>query len=281
MKKISHSKYKNTGLIFEILVRKLTNEAVNNQSPKALGILKKFFVKKELQKENKLYQIVSQTQNLSESKSEIILNTLSEIGNRLDHKKLINEKYNLVKEIRENYDEDEFFKTNIPNYKILASTYIVLESLKYKNPNINQLIESKNTLLEHLTNTPLMESEIYNEMAQLDKGERYLVYKLMLEKFNKKFKYLNPDQRLILKEYISSMSENDTNLKKLAYKQFNELKDSILENAEKVTDKVTKIKLENIITYIDPILESNKITDDNLSLLFQYQQLNEELSKVI
>lgn len=281
MKKISHSKYKNTGLIFEILVRKLTTEAINNQQPKALNILKQFFVKKELQKENKLYQIISQNQKLTESKSEVILNTLSEVGRKLNNKILVKEKYNLVKEIKNNYDEVEFFKTNISNYKVLASTYIILESLKYRNTNLDQLIDSKNTLLEHLTNIPIMESEIYNEMSALDRGERHLVYKIMLEKFNKKFKNLNSDQRLILKEYINNMSDNNSKLKELAFVQFNNLKENITENIEKISDKVIQVKLSNILTYIDPILESNKITDNNLSLLFQYQELNDEITKIL
>lgn len=278
MKKISHSKYKNTGLIFEILVRKLTNESISKNSPISLNIIKKFFVNSELQKENKLYQLVSQNNNLSESKSKIILNTIYEINNKLDQNKLNKEKYNLIKEIKNQYNIDSFFQTNIPQYKTLASIYTVLESLKYDNPNVDQIIESKSTILEHLTSKPIT-SEIYKEMSKLDKGERSLVYKLMVEKFNEKFVQLNNSQKLILKEYISSMSNNDSKFTSLVVKEFKNTKKSILENLNQITSDVVKIKINNILSYIDPILESTKITDDNLIMLFQFQELNEELSK--
>jgi endonuclease III len=135
MGKINHSKYKNSGIIFEMLVRQLTNEAMANKDSKAISIIKKYYTKTELAKENKLYQTIIQTNGLNEHKAETIINTVSELSKRLDRKKLNKEKYNLIKEIKDNYDLEEFFKTSITNYKPLASIYTIIESNFIDNPN--------------------------------------------------------------------------------------------------------------------------------------------------
>ena len=41
--KPKHSKYKNTGILFELLTRQITSETISNSQPKAVGILRKFF----------------------------------------------------------------------------------------------------------------------------------------------------------------------------------------------------------------------------------------------
>ena len=52
--KIKHSKYKNTGLLFELLVRQITADTLNGGSSPSLNILKKSFANTELGKEYKL-----------------------------------------------------------------------------------------------------------------------------------------------------------------------------------------------------------------------------------
>jgi hypothetical protein len=71
MKNIKHSKFKNTGFIFELLVRQITSEIMSgNTNSKAEKILKEFFSsKKELSKELKLYQYLINEKYNSESKA--------------------------------------------------------------------------------------------------------------------------------------------------------------------------------------------------------------------
>ena len=73
---IKHSKYKNTGILFELLVRQTTSDLLNNQDSKAVKILKKYFTNTELGKEYGLYSAFSTSPKLSEGKAEILVSTL-------------------------------------------------------------------------------------------------------------------------------------------------------------------------------------------------------------
>ena len=58
--KIKHSKYRNTGILFELLTRQLTSDTIAGVQSKALFILKKYFNSKtELLKEYKIYHTLS------------------------------------------------------------------------------------------------------------------------------------------------------------------------------------------------------------------------------
>lgn len=277
---IKHSKYRNTGIIFEMLVRQLTNETISNKEPKAINIIKKYFTKTELAKENKLYQTIIQSNNLSESKAEVIIGTVCDLSKKLDRSKINKEKYNLIKEIKNNYELESFFKTSINNYKSMASIFTLIESTVSENPNPNTIINSKLNLLEHLTENKIAEeTQIYKDLSTMEKGERFLVYKVMIESFNNKYDNLDSAQKLILKEYINNISDT-VKLKKFVDNQFTQLQNSLREHLSKIDDQITKIKIEETIKMIDPIIESKKMKDDYIVSLFQYQELNKELSKL-
>lgn len=277
---IKHSKYRNTGIIFEMLVRQLTNETISNKEPKAINIIKKYFTKTELAKENKLYQTIIQSNNLSESKAEVIIGTVCDLSKKLDRSKINKEKYNLIKEIKNNYELESFFKTSINNYKSMASIFTLIESTINDNPNPNTIINSKLNLLEHLTENKIAEeTQIYKDLSTMEKGERFLVYKVMIESFNNKYDNLDSAQKLILKEYINNISDT-VKLKKFVDNQFSQLQNSLREHLSKIDDQITKIKIEETIKMIDPIIESKKMKDDYIVSLFQYQELNKELSKL-
>ena len=153
---VKHSKYKNTGILFELLVRQITSDTLSGVDSKAATILKKHFVKTELGKEYKLYETLLNNIRLSEGKADIIVSTLLESAKYLNKSALRRQKYNLIKEIKANYDVDDFFKTKLPNYKTQAAFYTLLEMYDGVNqPEPNQVISNKLILLEHLTSAPV------------------------------------------------------------------------------------------------------------------------------
>ena len=281
--KIKHNKYKNTGILFELLVRKITADTLSNGNSKAAALVKKYFTKSELANENKLYQVINNSISLSEGKAESVLSTVLDMSKKLDGDKLAKEKYNLIREIKENFDMNDFFGAKIKNYKLLASTYVLLESYndkKFANPE--SIITSKITILEHITSHPDIKmslSPLVEELMSLDKGTRALTYKIMLEKYNTKFDGLSKEQKEVLKEYINSASDAPK-LKEFLNTKFKGISAVLKENVGKIEDPALKIKIQEVINLIDPILETRKLKDDHLVALLQYLDLSNEIVTV-
>ena len=283
--KIKHSKYKNTGLLFELLVRQITADTLNGGESPSLNILKKSFAKTELGKEYKLYETLFKTKNLSEGKAEITLNAVLEATRKLNRSALKREKYNLIKEIQQHYNVNEFFKHQVPNYKGYAAFYKLVEIYNSdKLSETNEIIDNKVTILECLTERPVsqkkVKQDLVEEFAKYDKDLRVLTYKVMLEKFNGKYANLNKGQKEVLKEFMNSI-DNTPRLKEIYNTKINEVKKVLKLQARKVKDDATKIKLLEVVKLLKEIDKGSRISNDDLINLLQYYELTEELSKNI
>jgi hypothetical protein len=280
---IKHSKYRNTGILFELLVRQTTSDLLNNQDSKAVKILKKHFTNTELGKEYSLYSAFVTSPKLSEARAEILISTILEQYKKLSHDTLSQAKYNLIKEIKKNYNLEDFFKAKIENYKPYASVYTLFESQNSPNSDTKQIILNKINLLEHITQDSIKDMQAPQSMVQElmneDKEIRLLTYKLLVEKFNKKYQGLSERQKDILKEYVSSISDS-SNLRKFLNAKLKEIKQELVEQTEKVQDKVIKIKAEEVIKFIKPLKEGIAIKDETITGLLQYCELIDELKRV-
>ena len=283
--KIKHSKYKNTGLLFELLVRQITADTLNGGQSPSLNILKKSFAKTELGKEYKLYETLFKCKNISEGKADITLNTILEATRKLNRSALRREKYNLINEIKTQYNLDEFFKHQVPNYKGYAAFYKLIEIYNSdKLSETEEIINNKVTILECLTEKPISEkkvkADLIEEFSKYDKDLRILTYKVMLEKFNGKYANLNEGQKDILKEFITSI-DNAPRLKEIYNEKSNNIKKTLTLQAKKVKDGATKIKILEVIKLLREIGKNDKIINEDLINLLQYCELTEELSKTI
>ena len=281
--KIKHSKYKNTGILFELLVRQITSDTLSGKNSPATGIMKKYFIKSELSKEYKLYEILLQKVGLTEGKADIIVNTVLESSKKLNKSYLKREKYNLINEIQKHYNLDEFFKTKLPHYKVQASLYLLMEiynNSKLTNPTT--IIDHKVTLLEHLTSQSVdkkqVEDNLIEEFKGYDKDLRILTYRIILEKFNGKYDKLNSNQKTVLKEFIESVDSNPA-LKEFYNSKIKEIKSMLTELNKNVKDKTVQIKVKETISIIAEASKNTKINDDHLVNLLQYYSLVEELKK--
>ena len=278
--KIKHSKYKNTGILFELLVRQITSDTLEGKDSSIKSLLKKYFVKTELGKEYKLYETLLNKTSITETKAEIIVNTLVESSKTLNRRLIKKQKYNLINEIKEHYNINEFFNHKLPHYKVHAAFYTLLEiynSDKVINPE--HIINNKITILEHLTAAPIKEKSVRNqvleELSKEDKEVKMLTYRILLEKFNGKYENFSSSQKEILKELLYSI-DNKPRLKEFYIFKSNEIKNELISLTKNVTDKTTQIKLNEVVNLLD-VKPSNKITDDNLVNLLQYCDLVNEL----
>ena len=282
--KIKHSKYKNTGLLFELLVRQITADTLSEGDSPSLNILKKSFAKTELGKEYKLYETLFKTKNLAENKAEVTLNTVLEATRKLNRSALRREKYNLINEIRKHYNINEFFRHQVPNYKGYAAFYKLIEIYNSdKLSETEEIINNKVTILECLTERPIsqkkVKQDLVEEFSKYDKDLRVLTYKVMLEKFNGKYANLNKGQKEVLKEFMNSI-DNTPRLKEIYNTKINEVKKVLKLQARKVKDNATKIKLLEVVKLLKEIDKGSRISNDDLINLLQYYQLTEELSLV-
>ena len=281
---IKHSKYKNTGILFELLVRQITSDTLSGKDSKATNILKKYFVKTELGREYKLYETLSKHKNITESKAEVVINSVIESSKNLNRGALKRQKYNLIKEISGSYNLDEFFKTKLPNYKIHAALYTLVEIYNSENlSNPDQIINNKIAILESLTTRIVdkqkVEDDLMTEFQSYDKDLRILTYKVMLEKFNGKYASLNENQKDVLKEFINSV-DSAPKLKEYYNTKIQEIKKELNLHETKIVDKVTQVKIHEVSSLLSPIGKTGNIGNDDLVNLLQYYELLEELDKV-
>jgi hypothetical protein len=281
---IKHSKYKNTGILFELLVRQITTDTLDGTESPAKDILKKYFVKTELGREYKLYETLLKKTTLTETKANVVVSTLIDSSKTLNRGTLKRQKYNLISEIQKHYDLNKFFNHKLPNYKVHAAFYTLLEIINSPNPiNPEQTITNKVTILEHLTAANIKESkvrdEVLSELENSDKDVKLLTYKILMEKFNTKYDNLSLNQKLILREYINSV-DNNPRLKEFYTDKINEIKTDLRNLNKRTQNKVTKIKIEEIISVIQTPAKNAKITDNDLVDLLQYCDLVNELETV-
>jgi hypothetical protein len=282
---IKHSKYKNTGILFELLVRQITADTLSGvENSPAVNILKKYFTKTELGKEYRLYESFFKHINTSEAKADMVVSTIVESSKHLNRSILKRQKYNLIKEIKNHYNLEEFFKTKLPNYKAQAAIFTLLEVYNSENlSNPNQIIENKTVLLEYLTNSNINKQEvkdnILEEFKNQDKDVRVLAYRVLLEKFNDKYADLNPNQKLVLKEFINSV-DNTPKLREFYNTKITELKNTLLILNKKVTNRAIQIKVNEVVNILPSLGKTDKVNDDHLINLLQHYQLVEELETV-
>ena len=281
---IKHSKYKNTGILFELLVRQITADTLSGAESPAINILKKYFTKTELGREYKLYESFFKHTNTSEAKADMVISTIIESSKQLNRSILKRQKYNLIKEIKNHYDLEEFFKNNLPNYKAQAALFTLLEVYNSENlSNPDQIIENKTVLLEYLVKSPVDKKEvkenILEEFRQQDKDIRVLAYRVLLEKFNDKYADLNSNQKATLKEFINSV-DNTPKLREFYNTKINEIKNILLTLNKQVTNKAIQIKVNEVVNILPNLGKTDKVNDDHLINLLQHYQLVEELEAV-
>jgi len=283
--KIKHSKFKNTGLIYELLVKQIAADTLSKSESPALGILKEFFAgSSTLAKELKLYEYILKNTNLVEVKAETVLSTITEISRKLNQKALKEQKYRLISEVKKHYNIEEFFGIQVRDYKALAAMYCLLEAQNSSTLVAPEfLINNKLTILEHLTSSKVdkdaVKDTLIEEYAKYDKDLRLLTYKILLEKFNSNYKDLLPEQKYILKEFITSV-DSTTRLRNIVNEEIVKIKELISELSSKVKDEVVRIKLEEVVKSIKTLTKTEKITDNHLVNLMQYYDLVNEMKSV-
>ena len=278
-----HSKIRNTGILFELLTRQITVDVLNNnKKAQAAEILKEFFNKKtQLGREYELYRVLTTENYKSESKANHLVDAVMSARQKLNNSQLKREKYNLIKEIKKKYDVNDFFMARIPNYKGNASIFKLFNS-SYDNSPASKT-ENLFTVVEHITRKTISnkkkESAITEGYKKQEKDLRLLAYGILVEKFNKKYSTLSKSQRKLLKEYINNIS-NTNSLKEFIESETVKVKKQLQSYLPTVSDKVTKIKLNEAVNQAESLMKGRIVEDKQVVTLMRYYQLVKELKNV-
>ena len=277
-----HSKYKNTSILFELLVRQITNDMMlgNEKSP-AIKIVKEFFKKgTSLNRELELYQTLQKTRFNTQDKANRLIDTVISEYNKINKKSIAKQKYNLIKNIKNNYILENFFRTKVPTYKVNASIWRILEG---NGINPAKTVASRYFLIENIINKKVNKkqiNEISNELNKHDKDLRLLSYNIILEKFNNKYgKSLSANQKRLLKEYIENISNTD-NMRKFIIKEVDMLTKVISLLSNKVADKIVKIKLLEVNSQLNRMKKLNSINEVHVLSCMRSYSLIKELKNV-
>lgn len=281
-KKVKHSKIRNTGLLFEFLVRQITADVLSREdNSKAIAIIKKRFNENtELGKELTLYNIIINTRFNTDKEANFLIKEILEQRQTLSNSLLKREKYNLIKYLKETFNLNSFMSSKVKNYKIYASIYKLFECGKDIHPKEKTI--SHFSLVEHIT-TKRKPDNAKNSNLEYKNNEdlRILSYKILLEKFNSKYSKLNFKQKTLLKEYINNIS-NTNSLKEYIQKEIKFVKKELRQRIEFIDDKITKIKLNEAGRSIDKFcnIGNKKIVKDSAVVqLMRYYELIKELKK--
>ena len=277
--KVKHSKYKNTGILFELLTRQLTSDTIAGNQPKALSFLKNHFnSKSELLKEYKIYHTLATQKYNKDTQATMLIETLLDAHEKLNKSQLRREKYNLIKEIKDTYNVNDFFKAKITDYKVMASIFNLLENT---NASPLSIVDSKVNILEHITRkkTPTKKDTVLENYNKQDSDTRLLTYKVLLEKFNSKYSGLQDNQKTLLKEYVNSVT-NSPALKSYINQEIKEVKSILGKYSQKVEDKAVAVKLTETKGMIKTLCKKTSVSDDNVINLLNYYELVNELKTI-
>ena len=285
-----HSKFRNTGILFELLTRQITADIIaGKDESKAQELLFKYFKENtELGREWDLYKYLLNEKVKGSPQAERFLSVIIEQRKKLSNSKLAKEKYELIKEIKDLYPIDELLKSNIKSYRTLASIYKLFEDAVSKDLkfDVKEIYQAKTCLVEHivgkLKKAPNEEEDLLMVYEQQSEEDRLLSMKLLLEGMNKKYKELDNDQKSLLSKFINNIA-NTNSLGTYINEKIGEIRSELNKLSEQVkSSDVVKIKINEVIRQLDKV-KPNKIVKDNhvTVVLLSYELLKEIKKRVL
>jgi len=275
MTNVKHSKFKNTGLLFELLVRQVASDVMNGTESVALKLIKRHFKSdSNLSKELKLYRSLSEEKFNSEKQAEMFVDACINSRNRLQESNLRREKYNLIKDIKRSFVTESFLKSKIKNYKLQASIYKLFESSDFEDPKT--VVSNRYIIIDNILAVKQPEKK---KLVKENKDVRILASKLMIDKFNKKYSNLSENQQKMLREYINNVT-NTVTLKEYIKTESIKLMDNLVKLKNIVPNKILRIKLNEVTNLLKELSERHSVKDKDVLTMLRYYELVKELKSI-
>jgi hypothetical protein len=266
---MSHNKKRNTGFVYEALVRELTKAIVvekdTEKQQKIRSVLKYYFnPEKPLGKELQLYKALQE--NIEEKYAQRYIDVIKNEYAMLSQSDIEREHSKLINEINKNINPN-VFNNFVPNYKNLATIAQIFSSKTH--PKDKVLLE------ENLLNN------LIKEEVKEDNKVDNLVYNTFIKKFNETYgNSLLREQKELLSRYITSFSDNGLELKIYLNEEISVLKEKLNKLSETDEFKNNSQLLEGISgvkNYLDDF-NKTELNDDTLKKVLKIQELVKEVN---
>lgn len=286
MTKIKHNKIKNTGILFEALVRQITADVLEDKkSSVSSQIIKEFFNKNtELRKELQLYHSLIKENYTNEVKASSFVDAVVDARKKLNNSKLRREKYEIIKKLKENFSIENLFSSRIDTYPVYASIYKLFEYSLQENEltNPSDLISAKFTVVDHLvrknTSKVKPKNSIVETLTKEPMQVRVLTQQIIVDNFNKAFSNkLTEEQKLLVRDYINNVS-NTNPLNEAILKRLPVISKKLKQLIDTIPDKAIKIKVAEVKSGIDKLKNYKTIKDNHVLALLRTYSLIDEIT---
>jgi hypothetical protein len=280
----SHNKKRNVGIIYELLLRNISNALIKNDkraAKKALNIIETRFSKStELYKEFRLFNALAKSTVSDTSVAAAILTEAKSAARRCDTPRLNSEKSLLIRDINHNLKDDSFYHRRVPEYKTYATIQTLLNEWRLEDmSDLSKTIQFESKVVEWLIKK---DKVVINVEDIKNPNIDSLVVKIMSEKINKKYDgKLGDLQKHVLKEYVFSLTDDKddrirsvlTNIKDDTLLDLDNLKISTSNNVilEKIDLVKSRVHSENL----------DKIDDESISRFLVLISLRKEIREAL
>ena len=265
----SHNKKRNVGVIYELLLRRISECLVNENTEdaqKTLDIISRRFKKgSALYKEFRLFRALAKSHVSDTAIAAAIITEAKFAARNTDTRLLKKEKSDLIRELNYSLNDPKLYRRYIPDYKMLATIQVLLNDWRdLGSSNIERMAQYESKVISHL----IEEKDSVSLESEKDADVDGLVVKIMSEKINKKYSQkFDKDQRDILNLYaFSSLDDGNQNnekiknsLQEISEKSLNMLGSLESKSTNKiVSEKIASVK-EKIISESDRSLDDKKV----------------------
>jgi len=277
MKKIKHKKHRNTGLIFEMLVKRMTSNVLQGEGINEISsIIKKHFSNNsEIRKELFFYQMLIKEKVANPTLANELIESVKQARNSLDLEKLNKEKYRLYKDITSYFGGDSLFDIKVENYQQYASIYNIFEYNQMDNPPL--MVSNKQNLIECICNSETSNNtnvEFLKESEEI----RLSAFEIMIQKYNDKYDGLLNEQKMLLGNYINMEISSDE-FKSYITSEIHKLEESISNIIPLVENNSSASKLNEMLDVLNQIENTKFITEDHIHVIMKYYDFVNVISR--
>lgn len=277
----SHNKKRNAGLLYEFLVRTISQSLVEGdqrRSAVALRLIKRHFRPgTQLYKEYRLINSLVNITVTSDAVASSILQEAKIAARAHDLKQLDREKSLLISNINKSIGDEDFYDQPVNEYRTYATVQTLLNDWRDPSSDLGRLAQYEDQLVSWMV---AKKDEPPDSHFESDSpGESRLLMKVMMRKLNEKYaNVLTDDQRRLLRAYAFATANDDPSSVRMKLVETKErlLKEIDVYKRSIDDDAYMNAKLVEIVSALSAET-LHDIDDDTVTRFMLYTKLSNEL----